>query len=53
MTDRRALDRQLQNTIYQFEHRVGVVEKIEAGGVKSAKHPAAGGGGRGTQRQRH
>ena len=37
MTDRRVLDRQLQDTIYQFEHRAGVVEKIEEGGVKSAK----------------
>ena len=37
MTDRRVLDRQLQDTIYQFEHKAGVVEKIEAGGVKSAK----------------
>lgn len=37
MTDRRVLDRQLQDTIYQFEHRAGVVEKIDEGGVKSAK----------------
>ncbi len=29
VTDRLVLDRQLQNTIYQFEHRQGVVVKIE------------------------
>ncbi|MBW4622135.1 MAG: DEAD/DEAH box helicase family protein [Cyanosarcina radialis HA8281-LM2] len=29
ITDRRVLDRQLQNTIYQFEHRQGVVQKID------------------------
>lgn len=29
VTDRRVLDQQLQNTIYQFEHRTGVVEKID------------------------
>ncbi len=29
MTDRRVLDQQLQNTIYQFEHKTGVVEKID------------------------
>ena len=29
MTDRRVLDRQLQDTVYQFEHRHGVVEKID------------------------
>ncbi len=29
VTDRRVLDRQLQNTIYQFEHKTGVVEKID------------------------
>lgn len=28
VTDRRVLDQQLQNTIYQFEHKRGVVEKI-------------------------
>ncbi len=30
VTDRRVLDQQLQNTIYQFEHKNGVVEKIDA-----------------------
>lgn len=29
ITDRRVLDRQLQDTIYQFEHTHGVVEKID------------------------
>ena len=29
VTDRIVLDQQLQNTIYQFEHKAGVVEKIE------------------------
>jgi type I restriction enzyme R subunit len=28
VTDRLVLDQQLQNTIYQFEHKTGVVEKI-------------------------
>ena len=29
VTDRRVLDQQLQDTIYQFEHKNGVVEKID------------------------
>jgi type I restriction enzyme R subunit len=29
VTDRRVLDQQLQDTIYQFEHRFGVVQKID------------------------
>ncbi|MEB1228286.1 type I restriction endonuclease [Xanthomonas campestris pv. campestris] len=29
VTDRRVLDQQLENTIYQFEHKTGVVEKID------------------------
>lgn len=29
ITDRLVLDQQLQDTIYQFEHRAGVVEKID------------------------
>ena len=29
VTDRRVLDQQLQNTIYQFEHKTGIVEKID------------------------
>lgn len=29
VTDRRVLEQQLQNTIYQLEHKTGVVEKID------------------------
>ncbi|QOC24084.1 type I restriction endonuclease subunit R [Wenzhouxiangella sp. AB-CW3] len=29
ITDRRVLDQQLQNTVYQFEHKQGVVQKID------------------------
>lgn len=29
VTDRKVLDQQLQNTIYQFEHKTGVVKKID------------------------
>ncbi len=29
VTDRRVLDNQLQNTIYQFEHKQGVVQRID------------------------
>ena len=29
ITDRRVLDQQLQNTIFQFEHKLGVVQKID------------------------
>ncbi len=29
VTDRRVLDQQLQNTIYQFEHKTGIVQKID------------------------
>ena len=29
VTDRRVLDQQLQNTIYQFDHKTGVVERID------------------------
>src|SRR5271155_1690858 len=29
ITDRLVLDQQLQNTVYQFEHKTGVVEKID------------------------
>ncbi|MEU0530910.1 RNA-binding domain-containing protein [Amycolatopsis tolypomycina] len=30
ITDRRVLDKQLQETIYQFEHQFGLVEKIDS-----------------------
>ena len=35
ITDRRVLDDQLQETIYQFEHKQGVVRRIKSVGVKS------------------
>lgn len=37
ITDRVVLDRQLQDTIYQFEHKRGVVEKIEEDTQQLAK----------------
>ncbi|MGF1470008.1 MAG: type I restriction endonuclease subunit R [Sandaracinaceae bacterium] len=37
VTDRRVLDRQLQDTIYQFEHKQGVVEKIDQHSGQLAK----------------
>ncbi|WP_116044455.1 type I restriction endonuclease subunit R [Amycolatopsis palatopharyngis] len=43
ITDRSVLDRQLQDTIYQFEHRAGVVTKIsdKSEGSKSEQVSAA------------
>jgi type I restriction enzyme R subunit len=37
VTDRRVLDQQLQDTIYQFEHKAGVVEKIDRDSMQLAK----------------
>ncbi|WP_160715354.1 type I restriction endonuclease subunit R [Chitinophaga solisilvae] len=37
ITDRVVLDKQLQDTIYQFEHKRGVVEKIEESSRQLAK----------------
>ncbi|MBU4219636.1 MAG: DEAD/DEAH box helicase family protein [Actinobacteria bacterium] len=37
VTDRVVLDQQLQNTIYQFEHKQGVVEKIETDSTQLAR----------------
>lgn len=37
VTDRRILDRQLQDTIYQFEHKQGVVERIDRDSAQLAK----------------
>ena len=34
ITDRRVLDKQLQDNIYQFEHKQGVVEKIDTNSAK-------------------
>lgn len=42
ITDRRVLDQQLQNTIYQFEHKQGVVEKIEENTQQLAKALSGG-----------
>lgn len=36
ITDRRVLDKQLQDTIYQFDHAHGVVEKIDEDSVQLA-----------------
>ena len=37
VTDRRVLDQQLQNTIYQFEHKAGVVQKIDENSTQLAE----------------
>ena len=37
MTDRLVLDQQLQNTIYQFEHKQGVVRKIDVDSAQLAQ----------------
>jgi len=42
VTDRVVLDQQLQNTIYQFEHKQGVVEKIDLNSTQLADALAAG-----------
>ena len=42
VTDRRVLDSQLQNTIYQFEHKSGVVQRIDKDSKQLAD--AIGGG---------
>lgn len=42
VTDRRVLDQQLQNTIYQFEHKTGVVEKIDEDTRQLARALSAG-----------
>ena len=42
VTDRRVLDSQLQNTIYQFEHKSGVVQRIDEDSQQLAD--AIGGG---------
>jgi len=34
--DRRVLDQQLQNTVYQFEHKTGVVQRIDKGNSQLA-----------------
>ncbi|GAB0114796.1 type I restriction endonuclease subunit R [Acidisoma sp. C75] len=42
ITDRRVLDQQLQNTVYQFEHKTGVVEKIDENTQQLARALASG-----------
>nr|WP_236254685.1 type I restriction endonuclease [Mucisphaera calidilacus] len=42
VTDRVVLDQQLQYTIYQFEHKQGVVEKIEINSTQLAEALGAG-----------
>ncbi len=37
ITDRLVLDQQLQNTIYQFEHKQGVVKKVDEDSTQLAK----------------
>jgi len=42
VTDRLVLDQQLQNTIYQFEHKSGVVHKIDVDSTQLANCLASG-----------
>ena len=42
ITDRLVLDRQLQDTIYQFEHKQGVVQKIDVDSAQLAQSLVAG-----------
>jgi type I restriction enzyme R subunit len=42
ITDRKVLDSQLQNTIYQFEHKDGVVQKIDKDSQQLADALSAG-----------
>ncbi|MCA9735470.1 DEAD/DEAH box helicase family protein, partial [candidate division KSB1 bacterium] len=42
VTDRRVLDSQLQDTIYQFEHTAGVVQKIDKNSTQLGAALAAG-----------
>ncbi|WPV00583.1 DEAD/DEAH box helicase family protein [Mucilaginibacter sp. cycad4] len=42
ITDRKVLDNQLQNTIYQFEHKQGVVQKIDKDSQQLADSLTAG-----------
>ncbi|MCI5143811.1 MAG: type I restriction endonuclease subunit R, partial [Candidatus Electrothrix sp. ATG1] len=37
VTDRRVLDQQLQETVYQFEHKTGVVQRIDKGSAQLAQ----------------
>jgi type I restriction enzyme R subunit len=42
ITDRLVLDQQLQNTIYQFEHKQGVVQKIDVDSTQLAEALVSG-----------
>ncbi|GFE71898.1 type I restriction endonuclease subunit R [Chroococcus sp. FPU101] len=42
ITDRRVLDQQLQDTIYQFEHKQGVVQKIDKNSTQLAEALVSG-----------
>jgi type I restriction enzyme R subunit len=42
VTDRRVLDHQLQDTVYQFEHKVGVVARIDEDSAQLAEALTAG-----------
>ncbi|MFC1541584.1 type I restriction endonuclease subunit R [Candidatus Latescibacterota bacterium] len=42
VTDRLVLDQQLQNTIYQFEHKQGVVQKIDINSTQLAEALSTG-----------
>src|SRR5450756_1188459 len=42
VTDRRVLDKQLQDTIYQFEHKQGVVQRIDESSSQLAEALEAG-----------
>ena len=42
VTDRVVLDQQLQNTVYQFEHKQGVVQKVDVDSAQLAEALGAG-----------
>ena len=44
ITDRNVLDQQLQNTIYQFEHKTGVVQRIDEDSMQLAEAITSGTG---------
>ncbi len=44
ITDRNVLDQQLQNTIYQFEHKTGVVQRIDENSMQLAEAITSGTG---------
>ena len=44
ITDRNVLDQQLQNTIYQFEHKTGVVQRIDEDSMQLAETITSGTG---------